>query len=101
MLEPGTEYISENIKEVANSFSVIEWQCNIAEYTYANHDDHPHSNKHKALFHISFVDNNFYDNCVYTEDPKKKLCIFLRKGLREIREIILTPKDVNGEEIKN
>jgi hypothetical protein len=24
----------------------------------------------------------------------------LRKGLREIREIILTPKDVNGEEIK-
>jgi hypothetical protein len=25
----------------------------------------------------------------------------LRKGLREIREIILTPMDVNGEEIKN
>jgi len=25
----------------------------------------------------------------------------LRKGLMEIKEIILTPKDVNGEEIKN
>jgi len=97
MLEPGTEYISENIKEVANSFSVIEWQCNIAEYTYANHDDHPHSHKYEELLHNSFVDNNFYDNSVYTEDPKKIMYIPLRKGLREIREIILTPKDVNGE----
>jgi len=38
---------------------------------------------------------------VYTEEPKKIMYIPLRKGLMEIKEIILTPKDVNGEEIKN
>ena len=101
MLAPGTEYISENIQEVVNPFSVIEWHCNIAECSYANHDDHPHSHKHKELLHISFVDNNFYSNSVYMEDPKKIMYVPLRKGLKEIREIILTPKNVNGEEIKN
>ena len=55
----------------------------------------------KKLLHISFVDNNFYSNSVYMEDPKKIMYVPLRKGLKEIREIILTPKNVNGEEIKN
>ncbi|MCL2860705.1 MAG: hypothetical protein FWF46_09270 [Oscillospiraceae bacterium] len=81
MLAPETEYIyiyiSENIKEVVHPISVIEWHCNIAEYIYANHDGHPHSHKHEELLHISFVDNNFYSNSVYIEDPKKNyVCSF-------------------------
>jgi len=101
MLAAGTEYISESITEVVNPFSVIEWHCNIAEHSYANHDGHPHLHKHEELLPISFVNNNFYENSVYMENPKKIMYIPLRKGLREIREIILTPMDVNGEEIKN
>jgi len=34
------------------------------------------------------------------KDPKKIMFIFLRKYLRKIREIIITPMDVNGKEIK-
>jgi len=44
--------------------SVIEWHCNIAEYSYANHDHHPHLHKEEELLHISFVNNNFYENPV-------------------------------------
>jgi hypothetical protein len=65
MLASNIDYTSDNIKEVVNPFSVIEWHCNITEYSYTNHVDHPHSHKHDELLHISFVDNNFYDNpCV-------------------------------------
>jgi len=29
--------------------SLIEWHCKIAEYSYANHDDHPHLHKQEEL----------------------------------------------------
>lgn len=32
-LTPTTDYISENIKDILNPFSVIEWHCNITEYS--------------------------------------------------------------------
>jgi hypothetical protein len=57
--------MSENIYEPINHLSVIEWRCNITEYIYANHDYHPHLHKHDELLHISFVNNNFYENTVY------------------------------------
>jgi len=88
------------LTEVVNPFSVIEWHCNITEYSYANHDDHPHLHKHDELLHVSFVDNNFYDAPLYKEISKEIMFIPLRKGLREIREIILTPLDVNGDDIQ-
>ena len=56
--------------------------------------------KHDELLHVSFVDNNFYDTPVYKEISKEIMFIPLRKGLREIREIILTPLDVNGDDIQ-
>jgi hypothetical protein len=76
--------------------TVIEWHCNIAEYSYSNHDNHSH--KHELL-HINFINNNFYENPVYKETSRKIMFISLREGLREIREIILTPVIENGEEI--
>jgi hypothetical protein len=77
----NTDYVSENILELLSPLSVTEWQCNIAEYSYANHDDHPHIHKQEELLHISFINNNFYENPVYKESPKKILFIPLRKGL--------------------
>ena len=100
MLAANVDYTSENIKEVVSPSSVIEWHCNIMNYSYANHDDHPHLHKHDELLHISFVDNNFYDNLVYKEISKEIMFIPLRKDLREIREIILTPLDEKNNEIK-
>jgi len=38
---------------------------------------------------------------VHKESPKKIMFIPLREGLREIREVILTPLNENNEEIKN
>ena len=99
MLASNLDYTSENIKEVANPFSVIERHCNITEYSYTNRDNHPHLHKHDELLHISFVDN-FYDTPVYKEISKEIMFIPLRKGLREIREIILIPLAENGKEIK-
>ena len=65
MLASNIDYTGDNIKEVVNPFSVIEWHCNIKEYSYANHDDHPHLHKHDELLHVSFVDNNI-DNQIIT-----------------------------------
>jgi hypothetical protein len=36
MLAPNVDYTSENIKEMVKPFSVIEWHCNITEYSYTN-----------------------------------------------------------------
>jgi hypothetical protein len=64
ILLPTTDYISENINEIIN-LPVIEWHCNIIEYSNANHDDHPHLHKRNELLHISFVYDNIYENSVY------------------------------------
>jgi len=95
---PNTDYLSQYIPEIVKPLSVIEWHCNIAEYNYSNHDNHSHLHKHELL-HINFIDNNFYENPVYKETSRKIMFIFLREGLQEIREIILTPVIENGEEI--
>ena len=100
-ITPKVEHVSESIQELISSFSVIEWHCNIAEFSYANHDDHPHLHKQEELLHISFVNNNFYKNPLYKESPKKIMFIPLRKGLREIREIILTPLYDNSKDLRN
>jgi len=65
MLASNIDYTGDNIKEAVNPFSVIEWHCNITEYSYSNHDDHPHLHKHDELLHVSFVDNNI-DNQIIT-----------------------------------
>jgi len=101
MLAPKIDYTSENIKEMVKPFSATEWHCNITEYSYTNHDHHPHLHKDNELLHISFVDNNFYDTPVYKEITKKKKFIPLREGLREIREIILTPTDEKNNKMKD
>ena len=100
LLAPNIDYTSENIKEVASPFSVIKWHCNIMNYSYADHDDHPNLHKHDELLHISFVDNNFYGNPVYKEVSKEIKFIPLRKDLRKIREIIFTPLDEKNNERK-
>jgi len=100
MLSSNIDYTGDNIKEAVNRFSVIEWHCNITEYSYTHHDDHPHLHKHDELLHISFVDNNFYETPVYKEISKEIMFTPLRKVLREIRKIILSPLDVNGDDIK-
>ena len=97
----NTNYVSKNIHDIMYPLSVIEWHCNIAEYSYANHDDHPHLHKQVELLHISSVNKHFYENPVYKVSPKKIMFIPLREGLREIKGIILTPLDENSEEIKN
>ena len=76
MLTPNIDYTSANIKEMVNPLSVIEWHFNIKEYSFNNHDGHPHLHKHNGLNHISFVDNNFYDTLVHKE-ISKKLCLFI------------------------
>lgn len=93
--------MSGNILEILKPLSFIEWHCNITEYSYTNHIDHPHIHKQEELLHISFTDNNFYENPVYKESSKKIMFIPLRKGLREIREIVLTPQDERGKELKD
>jgi hypothetical protein len=65
MLSPTKDYISENSLEIIKLVSVIQWHFNITKYSYANHDDHAHLHKRNQLLHISFVDNNFYENPVY------------------------------------
>ena len=97
---PQTDYVSGNIEEILKPLSVIEWHCNIAESSYSNHDTHPHLHKQEELLHINFIDNNFYEKPVYKEIPKKDTFIPLRKGLREIREIILTSLNEKSEELK-
>lgn len=57
--------------------------------------------KRDELLHVSFVDNNFYETPVYKRNSKEIMFIPLRKGLREIREIVLTPLDGNNNEIKD
>lgn len=56
--------------------------------------------KQEELLHISFIDNNFYGNPVYNETSRKIIFIPLRTGLREIREIVLTPLNENNEKKK-
>jgi hypothetical protein len=96
----NTNYTSRNIHDMKYPLSMIEWHCNIVEYSYANHDDHPHLHK-QELLHISFNNKHFHENLVHKETPKKNMFISLREGLREIKEIVLTPLNKNGEEIKN
>ena len=79
----------------------MEWHCNIAEYSYTNHDDHPHLHKQEELLHTSLINNNFYENPVYKESPKNIMFISLRRGLRESKEIILTPLDANNNKMQN
>ena len=100
-ITPNANYVSESIQEFLKPFSVIEWHCNIAEFSYANHDDHPHLHKQEELLHISSINNNFYENPLYKESPKKIMFIPLRKGLRGIREIILTPFNENSKDLKS
>jgi hypothetical protein len=66
---PNTDYILENIRKIISS--VIEWHCNITEYSYANHDNYPPLHKHDELLHIRIADNKFCENPVYKEIPKK------------------------------
>jgi len=60
----NTDHSAENIKEMVNPFSVVEWHCNITDYSYVNHDDYSHLHSHNELLRISFVDNNFHDTPV-------------------------------------
>ena len=100
-ITPNADYVLESNQELISPFSAIEWHCNIAEFSYANHDDHPHLHKQEELLHISFVNNNFYENPLYKDSPKKIMFIPLRKGLREIRKIILTPLNENSKDLRN
>jgi len=52
------------------------------------------------LLHISFIDNNFYEKPVYKGIPKKDIFIPLRKGLREMRGIILTSLNEKSDELR-
>jgi hypothetical protein len=45
------DYLSENISELLRPLSVIEGLCNIAEYSYANNDDHPHIHERGVTSH--------------------------------------------------
>jgi hypothetical protein len=61
---PKADYVSANIQEILKPLSVIEWHCNITEYSYSKHIDHPHLHKQEELLHMSFTDNSFYENPV-------------------------------------
>jgi hypothetical protein len=98
-LKPNETYVSGNILNFVKPLSLIEWHCNIIEYSYANHDSHPHLHKHDELLYIHFIENNFYDNPVCKETCTKIMFIPLRKGLQEIREIVLTPLSENNEKL--
>jgi len=65
---------------MASPFSVIEWHCNVTEYSYTIHDDHPHLHKHNELLHINFVDNKFFDTPVYKEIYIKRNYVDSFKG---------------------
>jgi len=99
ILTPDIAYILNNIWKTLKPFSVIERHCNIIEYNYTTHDDHPHLHKHDGLLHISFIDNNFYEDPVCKETYKKIMFIPLREGLREIREIVINSMNENNEEL--
>jgi hypothetical protein len=45
----NTNYTSRNIHNFMFPLSLIEWHCNIAEYSYTNHDDHPHLPKQEEV----------------------------------------------------
>jgi hypothetical protein len=98
---PNTDYLSANIEEILKPLSVIKWHCNIAEFSYAGHDSHPHLHKQEELLHISFINNNFYEKPVYKENLRKIMFVPLRKGLQEIREVILTPLNDKSRVIKS
>ena len=97
---PKADYVSGNIEEILKPLSVVEWHCNITEFSYSNHDNHPHLHKQEELLHVSFIDNNFYEKPVYKEIAEKIMFIPLRKGLQEIREIILTSLNEKSDELK-
>jgi len=93
---PKADYLSGNIIEILNPLHHIKWHCNITEYSYSNHNNHLRIHKEEELLHINFIDNNFYENPVYKACSKKIMFIPLRKGLREIREIVLRMKEVKS-----
>jgi hypothetical protein len=100
VFKANVTYTSKNINNIIKPLSVIECHCNIAEYTYSNHDYHPHLHKHDELLHNSFIDKVFYEDFVYKEISKTIIFIPLRERLREIKEIILTPLDEKNKEIQ-
>jgi len=72
---PKADYLSGNIIEILNPLSIIQWHCNITEYSYSNNNTHPHIHKQEELLHINFINNNFYENPMY-ESLLKRSCLF-------------------------
>ncbi len=60
VLKHNETYIPGNILNLVKPFSVIEWHCNIAEYSYANHDDHPHIHKKRGVTLHEFHQQQFF-----------------------------------------
>jgi hypothetical protein len=69
IMQPNIEHVSESIHEITNPLPIIEWHCNIAEYSYINHDEHAHLHKQEELLHISFIDSNFYKKTRVQREP--------------------------------
>jgi len=69
------EITCQNICDILYPLSVMEWHYNIVEYCYTNHDYHRYLRKHEGLLHISFINNNFYENPIYKRSPK--ICLFI------------------------
>jgi hypothetical protein len=71
-LASDTDYLSENILEIIKPFSLIEWYCNITEYSYTNHDNHPHLHKCGESLDIIFS-IKILIKILYTRKIKKSL----------------------------
>ena len=74
----STNYLSN----MYNPLPVIEWHCNIAEYSYDIHDDHPHLHKQEEYFTL-VLSVTIFMKALCAKKVSKQLCLFLEGGVCE------------------
>lgn len=99
-----TDIIKSNMTYYANSkmiypFPFIEWHCNIIEYSYANLGNNPYIHTEHELLHVSFFEKPLFPGTRYFETVKNDVKATLKTGMREIKQVKLTPLDQYGNEI--
>jgi hypothetical protein len=89
-LAPNIDYTLENIKEMVKPFSVIEWHCNITEYSYTNHDDIPVYMNIMSYFILVLLTVTFMTPCVQGNFQKKSVYSFKERFARNQRNNLNT-----------
>ena len=98
-IRSNVTYKSKENSCILFPFPFIEWHCNIIEYSYANLGNNPYIHTEHELLHVSFFEKPLFPGTRYFETVKNDVKATLKTGMREIKQIKLTPLDQHGNEI--